>query len=784
MSLTNLPAPGASGRGRTREPRARRHASDASPPPRVLIVGSPNSGKSTLFNALTGLFQHVGNYPGVTVERKSGRLCLAAELAAAHRAGTADSERMPTGVELVDLPGTYSLTPRSPDEALATRMILGLVPGELAPDGLVIVVDAANLRRQLYLVMQALELGVPTVVALNMVDVAKREGLEIDADALAERLGVEVVPTIATRRPGVRAIRAAIARLVAGAPAPPTRWRWPDDVADEVVHVLSHVQAPTPGARALAARALVDETEHARTMLTELAGVGGVDGGRRDGDAVFAPSLEALEAARARLRASGTAPPALETRWRYAVIDGLLAETVRDPGRVAGLADRADAVLTHRVFGPIIFALIMGAMFMSIFEWAAPVMDLVDGAFVALGSLVSGVLAGTSLHGGVLESLLVDGVITGVGSVLVFVPQIAFLFLFLAVLEGCGYLARTALMMDRLLRWCGLSGHSFIPMLSSFACAIPGVMSARTIADGRERLITILVAPLMSCSARIPVYTILIAAFVPQRMVLGFLPLQGLVFFGMYLVGIGVAIPVAFVLKRLLRSTAPSSFVMELPPYRKPSLRTVAMRVALPVRAFIQQAGTIILAMAILVWALGTFPHSADVAAEREAAIAQAERTLEGEALAQRIGQIDRHAASAQLETSALGRMGRAVEPVVAPLGWDWRLGTAAIASFPAREVVVSTLGIIYGLGAEGEDAALVAKLRSAERPDGRPLFTLAVALSVMVFFALCCQCGATIATIRRETASVRWPIFVFTYMTVLAYIGSLLVYQIGSRIG
>lgn len=715
---------------------------------RVAVIGNPNTGKTTLFNSLTGLSQKVGNYPGVTVEKKVGR--------------------MADGIELVDLPGTYSLAAFSPDEMVAVDVLLGERRGEADVAAAVVVVDAGNLPRNLFLVTQVMETGVPVVVALNMVDSAESEGVTVDAAGLARELRLPVVTTIASRRKGVDELRAAVEGAI-DAPAPEPRWTWPSEIEAEVDPLATET-----GVRPfLVRRAILDAGGAAEVRLVERAGDG---------------VLARLSEARDRIRdATGVTPAALEAQMRYGWIGRATERLVTRREVARSVTDRLDRYLTHRLFGSLAFVIVMGAVFMSIFQWAGPFMDLIGGAFDGLGALVTQAFAGTSLAGGVLESLIVDGVIAGVGGVLVFLPQIVFLFLFIAVLEDCGYLSRAAFLMDRLLRFCGLSGHSFIPLLSSFACAVPGVMSTRTIGDRRDRLVTILVAPLMSCSARIPVYALLIAAFVPRRIVAGFLPLQGTIFTAMYFVGILVAIPMAILLKKTLLRGPTHPFVMELPPYRWPAGRSVILRVYQRAKSFILRAGTVIFAFAIVVWALGTFPRDDAVLARADAARAEAQAGLAGTALDARLAAIDAHESSELLERSALGRMGRAIEPAVRPLGWDWRIGMAAIASFPAREIVVSTLGVIFDLGAKrggaDEEAGLARAIRSAKRPDGTKLFTLPVALSLMVFFALCAQCMATLATIRRETNSWRWPIFTFAYMTALAWIGALVTYQVASAL-
>lgn len=716
---------------------------------RVAIIGNPNTGKTTLFNALTGLRHRVGNYPGVTVEKKIGKLG--------------------DGLELIDLPGTYSLAAHSPDEMVAVEVLLGHVKDEPRPDLVVVIADAGNLSRNLYLATQVMELGLPTVVALNMVDAAEKAGVKVDCSGLASALGVPVIPTVAHRNEGVQALRETIVgQLDAQPPRPPCTW--PETIAKELQALREGIKAE----QFLIARALIDEGGSAEEDLAKHCGEG-IRGRLKD--------------ARERIRSAGRPPAALEAQMRYAWIGQALAPHQQRTHAGPSLTDRLDAWLTHRVFGTVIFAGLMTLVFMTIFSWAAPLMDLVDGAFGALGDWITALFASTASADGMLQSLLVDGIVAGVGGVLVFLPQIILLFLFIAVLEDCGYMARAAFLMDRLLRFCGLSGHSFIPMMSSFACAIPGVMAARTIHNPRDRLTTILVAPLMSCSARIPVYAIMIAAFVPASTVWGVLNVQGLVFAAMYFVGILTAIPVALLLKRTVLKGPTPPFVMELPTYKMPGFKTVFFRVWEAAVAFTLRAGTIIFAISVVIWALSYFPHSESVIQEHEVLRDQAKAELKDEEdLKDRLEEIDRLQEGALLRESYFGRMGHAVEPLFRPLGWDWRISMAAMASFPAREVIVSTLGIIYDLGGEVGDeeegeSKLAAQLQASKHPDGTKVFNLAVALSIMVFFALCCQCGATVATIKRETNSWKWAAFTFGYMTALAYVVSLATYQIAIRL-
>ncbi len=713
---------------------------------RVALIGNPNTGKTTLFNALTGLSQRVGNYPGVTVERKSGRLS--------------------SGAEIIDLPGTYSLAPKSPDELVVLKALLGEIPDEPVPDALVLIVDASHLSRNLYLVTQALEIGIPAVLALNMTDVAEKSGWKIDVAGLSRELGVPVVPIVASRGDGLDTLIGAIDALPIENPTPSSTMVPEFHAALDAA--ASRVSERFGAHEFLVRRALIDQGGSTEASLAS-----------RHGRAF----IDALAHERTSLTQGGRSLAWREAQARYGWIHRISSTLATREARPKSATDRIDAVITHRVAGLAIFVAIMTLVFMTIFRYAAPLMDLIDGSFAALSGWVSNAFAGSTLGGGLIESLLVDGVIAGVGGVLIFLPQILLLFVFIAILEDCGYMARAAFLMDRLLRTCGLSGHSFIPMLSSFACAIPGVLAARSIRSTSDRLVTILVAPLMSCSARIPVYAIMIAAFIPATTMLGFLSLPGLVFASMYFLGIVVAIPVAWILRRTIARGEASTFVMELPPYRMPRVRGVSLRVWHAGRSFVVRAGTIIFAMSILIWAAGTFPRSSDVREQAEAARVQAEQTLEGESLEEELSAIDRRTATELLERSALGRLGHAIEPAVEPLGWDWKIGTAAVAAFPAREVLVSTLNILYGLE-DDEETGLVERLRGETFDDGSRRFGIPAALSIMVFIALCAQCASTLAVMAREAGSWKWAVFAFVYMTGLAWIGAFVTYRLASLAG
>ncbi|MGC3967126.1 MAG: ferrous iron transport protein B [Pirellulales bacterium] len=730
----------------------------------IALVGNPNTGKSTLFTALAGVRQRVGNYPGVTVEKKVGRFTHA-----------------DTALEIVDLPGTYSLAPRSPDEMVAVDLLLGRQADSERPDAVLCIVDAGNLERNLYLVSQVLELGLPTILALNMVDVAAGRGITIDTAALSRKLGLAVVEVQAHRGIGVEQLKDALAQIGALSPADSSN-PFSAEFRNEVATLEASCRNDAAvGAlpRYLVERLLLDTSGYLveRFLPADHAAIRGE-----------------FQAARDRLKKVGQPVPAVEAMARYGWVGKLLEGVIRrDEKPRITTTDRVDRILTDRVFGTLTFAVLMIIVFQAVFTWAGPLMDLIDGAVGSVADFFD-----ARMEEGALKSLIIDGLIGGVGGVIIFLPQILILFLFVGILEDCGYMARAAYLMDKLMVRVGLSGKSFIPLLSSFACAIPGVMATRVIENRRDRLTTMMIAPLMSCSARLPVYTLLIAAFIPATKLLGLVSLQGFVMFSMYLVGVVAAMLVALLLKRtILRGPTPP-FVLELPSYKMPSVRTVVFRMVDRGWAFLKNAGTLIVAVSIIVWALLYYPHDSAVvegpfAAQREAIEARVAAAEEGsetrKAAEEELADLDVHIAGAYQRQSYLGRMGHAIEPIVRPLGWDWRIGAAAIASFPAREVVVATLGIIYDLGEvdvdDEEQRSRMGQALAAARWDGtdRPVFGIPTALSLMVFFALCAQCAATLAVIKRETNSWRWPLFTFAYMTGLAYVAALATYQIGIRL-
>ena len=720
--------------------------------PVITVLGNPNTGKSTLFNLLTGVRQQTGNYPGVTVEKRTGRF----QIADRH-------------FQLVDLPGLYSLAPRSPDEMVSVNVLLGRPPADREPDLLLCVVDASNLERNLFLVSQVLDFHRPTVVALNMSDVAGKLGVHVDVEALSRLLGVPVVPVSAKKKTGLDELKQTIVETLDQNPL-----KEHDPFSAELKSRIDRLEEACP-----------DNCKLKRVALTRM--LFDIDGFMEHqlGTSVDPELSNAIASEKKELSELDGSLAQSESHARFQWIRSNLGPLIRmEKEATRTTTDRIDDLLTHPFWGLGIAALVSLVLFQLVFYAAEPASAGIDLLTGWLGGAVDSVLAT-----GALNSLLKDGLIAGVGGVLVFLPQIIVLFAILAILEDSGYLSRAAFLTDKYLSRLGISGIALIPLLSSFACAIPGIMATRVIKNERERLITILIAPLMSCSARLPVYTLLIAAFVPNQTILGgWLGIQGLTMLAMYLIGIVVAILVAIVLRRTLLRSGPSSFVMELPSYKMPSLRNIWQRVFEGAWAFIRDAGTIIVLVTILVWAAGYFPRSASSLppeltqqqTELKTKLETAPKA-EQESLETQLAAVDNKIDALYLEHSFLGSAGKWIEPVVQPLGWDWRIGSAAIASFPAREVIVSTLGVIFGLGGEEDDASpgLKQKLMSAKRADGTALFTLPVALSIMVFFALCAQCVSTLAAIKRETNSYRWPLFTFAYMTVLAYVAALVTFQL-----
>lgn len=758
----------------------------------IALCGNPNVGKSTIFNQLTGLRQRVANYPGVTVETRVGEFTLA---------------DCPGGVfSLADIPGSYSLSALSPDEYIAVETLIGCgsAPGDQQLDLVLVTLDASSLDRGLYLLAQVAEARLPTIVIVNQADIAATNGIRINTFRLSKLLGVPVISAVANRGHGMRKLRELIANFEKIAPIKPL-FRFDSDV-EEFLDEFSKKES-TNNCQRLSRpemiRALFDRGGPAERRFL------------RHCEKNNKPAIARLESLRQRLAKDYNGLPFAEAyplARRMAEIAKIAtvrsshsngSNLVRPP---ENYSERIDRVVLHRFGGPLILLAVMLTMFQSIFTWAEPLMNLIDRAVGSIGASV-----GALLPEGALQSLLVDGVIGGVGSVLIFLPQIVILFVFLALLEDSGYLPRAAFIVDRLFGWCGLSGKSFVPLLSSFACAVPGIMATRVIESRSQRFLTILIAPLMSCSARLPIYTVMISAFIPYQTYFGIANSQGLTLVALYALGMLVAIVIAVALKTTVLKDNTQSFIMELPPFRIPTVRGVWLRVSLSAGSFLRRAGTVIFAIAIVVWALSYYPRSAEVTdqfAQRASQIeveyqselldnqntlAQQDFSTENQELTRlrdgRLNELERQLRGAYLRDSYFGRMGLALEPFFAPLGWDWRITMAALASFPAREVVIATLGTIYNLGAESDsDESLVEKLREAKWDHGprrnQPVYSVPVAVSIMVFFALCCQCGATLVSIRRETNSWLWPGFTFVYMTTLAYLGSWGAYSLLRSLG
>ena len=722
--------------------------------PRVLVAGNANSGKTTVFNALTGARAQVSNYPGVTVTRSARRITL------------------PDGapVEIVDLPGTYSLSAHSPDEQVAVDEVLGR-RGD-PPDAVIVVVDAGALERGLYLVLQIAETGVPVIVALNMIDEASAGGADFAAARLGAWLGATVVQTVASKGTGLDALRAAIGTTVGLAPRDDCAWTGLSAQVEREVAAVTQALTDAGVAKTPAARR--------SWALWSLLSLETDDGAATGLPASVRQTVQTIQQdAIAAQRDLDHEIIASRYRW----IEGVVAD-IRSVSRedTRKWTNRLDGVLTQRVYGLVAFAGVMAVLFEALFTWSEP---LITGIETATGWLQTGVTA--VLPPGLLSDLMVDGVIAGVGNVVVFVPQIAMLFFFIALLEDVGYLARVAFVIDRLMGRVGLHGKAFVPMLSGFACAIPAVMATRTIESPRDRLITMLTLPMVSCSARLPVYALVTAViFAGERRVFGIISVGAVVLFSMYALSVAATLGVAAVLRRTVLRGPRLPLLLELPPYRMPVWRNLLLVTWRRVRKFLEDAGTIILTMTIILWALLSFPRSTEIDARYAESRSQfLASTIDPAGQEAGLAELDGQRSGEQLRYSVGGRLGRTIEPVIAPLGFDWRIGVGILGAFAAREVFVSTLGIVFGIeGADAETVTLRASLQSAQRPDGAPLMTPLSGVSLMVFFVLACQCMSTIVVVRKESGSWRWPLFMFGYMSVLAYVASLAVYQVGSALG
>lgn len=723
--------------------------------PLVALAGNPNAGKSALFNRLTGGRARVANYPGLTVEREEGRVNLpvAGEL------------------RLLDVPGTYSLAARSKDERIALLAVAGLPPLEL-PDAVIVVVDGTQLGRHLYLALQIIELDLPVIVAVNFADDLAKEGMELHRAELERHLGVPVVAVSALSGQGMDDLKRLVERVLAdperARPGPrwvaqdPTLLGWIDEVGRSVPEAWHRHNERRRRALALWALLSLEPEDELHDVPADLR-------------------LAALSV-HAAAKAAGRAVDDEIVRGRYDWIDQRADRFVRQRGQPrTSRSDQADRWLLHPALGFAIFASLMVVVFQSLFTWADPMIAAIEVSFAWIGGQVRDLLPA-----GLLTDLLVDGVIAGVGGVLVFLPQILLLFFFIGLMEDTGYMARIAFIMDRLMRSVGLHGRAFVPMLSAYACAVPAVLSTRTMERQRDRFLTMMVLPLMTCSARLPVYGLLIAAFAAPTSSGGLT--QGLLLVGMYVFGTTVALLAAAVLGRTVLKGKRVPLLLQMPPYRRPHLATVWRRMVVRSGIFVKQAGTVILLCSIGMWALLTFPR-AEPAAELAASIEEIAQEIALRPTPQlelRLAELESAAAGQQLRDSYAGRFGQLLEPVIAPLGFDWKIGVGLVGAFAAREVFISTMAVVYNVEADAdeESVTLRERIREASWPDGRRVFTPLVCLSLMVFFALACQCMSTLAAVKRETNSWRWPAFLFAYNGVLAWVASFAVYQGGRLLG
>ena len=694
---------------------------------RIALIGNPNSGKSSLFNQLTGLNQKVGNFPGVTVDRKTG----VAQITPLLRA------------EIIDLPGTYSLYPKSLDEKVITDLLYDRKSAQY-PDFVVVTADASNLRRNLLLFTQLADLGLPTVLGLNMMDVAEQHGIRIDVAALQRELGVPIIPMNARKGIGVAALKIVMGRQL---DAPAVHFYEP---AAELLPMLRQIRYYFN----LHNDYLALHYAHQFRQISFLS----------------ADERAYIQELVTQYEFDSRAQQAQEIIDRYARLNEVLLNTVEvtRTEKAEPYSNRLDRVLTHRVWGYLIFFGVLFLMFQAVFAWASYPMELIDQGVAWINALVQ-----TNFHGPLIN-LSTEGVLAGLGGVLIFIPQIALLFAFIAVLEETGYMARVTFMMDRIMRKFGLNGKSVVPLISGVACAVPAIMSARTIENWKDRMITIFVTPLMSCSARIPVYTVLIGLVVPDVPVLGIFNLRGIALMGLYLLGFLAAIFSALALKLLLKTRERSYFIMEFPVYRWPRWKNVGITIVEKVKTFVFQAGKVIVAISVILWVLATYGpgHRQDQAEARARAVAQQRRLSPAET--------DVEVASARLETSYAGAFGHALEPAIRPLGFDWKIGIALITSFAAREVFVGTISTIYSVGQDADMRTVQQKLAAARDNQGRPFFTPKRAFSLLVFYVFAMQCMSTLAVTYRETKGWKWPILQAVYMTGLAYVASLLVYQLG----
>lgn len=699
---------------------------------KVALVGNPNTGKSTLFNLLTGLNQKIGNFPGITVDKKIGFSKLDAH----------------TTAEIIDLPGTYSLYPKSKDEGIVFQ-VLADKNNPSYPDMVVLVADATNLRRNLLLCSQVADLGLPMLLVLNMTDLARKEGIHINVDRLAERLGIQVVAMSARKSDGLAQLKKAILHTTSI-----STQKTGIDVTVFAPEALKAVKEKIGTTNDYYALQVLHQHEHLAFFNDK--------------------EQEEIEAIEQEHGFESSKIQGAETIARYRFLSTILTDVVFDTGAAKKfkVTDKLDSILTNRFWGFLIFILILFFVFNAIFSWSSYPMELIETGFVWLTEF-----GHAHLPAGVFTNLLLDGVLAGLGGVIIFIPQIAILFALISILEDTGYMARVTFMLDKIMRKFGLSGKSVVPMIGGIACAVPSIMSARNIENWKDRIITIMVTPLVSCSARLPVYTLLISLVVPNKLVLGFLSLQGLTLMAMYVISIFAAVMVALVMKFIIKAKEKSYFIMELPVYRMPRWKNVIYTMYEKSKTFVLEAGKVIIAISIVLWVLATYGPS-----ERFNAIENKYTALTANVINEvKVAEIQRAEAAERLENSYAGILGQTIEPVIKPLGFDWKIGIALITSFAAREAFVGTMATIYSVDNGDEQTATIRnKMRDAVNPEtGLPVFTFATSLSLMLFYAFAMQCMSTVAVVYRETKSWKWPVIQLVYMTALAYVASLIAYQL-----
>ena len=683
----------------------------------IALLGNPNSGKTALFNILTGLNQKVSNYPGVTVEQTIGM---------------AQIENSP--VAIIDLPGTYSLVPESHDEAIVAEEFGKWAKGENTPDCIISVVDSTNVMRNLYLTTQLMDLGIPVVIALNMIDLAREKSLEINCEKLKEDLGVfSVIPVSARLKEGMNDLKRSISQAIRRKSETPPIFPIPEPVQNAILPLQNWYRDTFQFSEYLS-----------RSFAIRSATVGSTNG-------IGSPDSPLMDACKMDLKMIGFPHETLEPTLRYHWLDQVVPKA-EIPIEKKSRSEKTDEILTHPWGGPLIFVGLLTFIFHAIFSWAGIPMNMIDNSIARFGNWVA-----HQLPPGLLTDLLVEGIIGGAGAILIFLPQILILIFFMTLLEDFGYMARVAIMMDKAMTKVGLHGRSVLPLMSGYACAIPGIMATRTIDSWKERLVTILVLPLMSCSARLPIYALMIGAFIPDQTVFGYFGLQGLTMVLMYFLGTVTALILSLIFSSWIKTERKSSFIMELPPYRIPLMRSVFRQVYTRGKLFVTDAGKIIMAISIVLWFLASFPKVDSGNGEKQT-----------------------------IHTSFAAKIGKTIEPMIAPLGFDWKIGLGLVTSFAAREVMVSTLATIYNVGNVKDDVISLsdAMKRDKNPVTGKSIFTPLVALSLMVFYVYAAQCMATFAIVKRETNSWKWPVFMVVYMTGLAYFGSLIVYQGGLMMG